>query len=231
MYLGDPVAAWHLRRYSPDARFVVILRDPAERAHSHLIHAKRIYADHGHQAATGTDDVFVDHEFARAVEIASREGMPEQADSEPEIWVRAGFYHAHLTRWFELFPREQFAIFLYEDLVNDADALMRQVFAHAGVDDTFTLPTNEAFNASVVPRNQKLFTAFTTTNPIMQKAKAMAPTRVRAVAARTRNRLLGSAKPEIEADLRDTLRSIYHDDTTQLQDLIDSDLGGWITTS
>ena len=107
---------------------------------------------------------------------------------------------------------------------------MRQVFAHVGVDDTFTLPTTEAFNASVVPRNQKLFTTFTTTNPVMQKAKAIAPTRVRAVAARTRNRLLGGAKPDIDAELRTTLRGIYREDTIQLQDLIDTDLSSWITT-
>src|SRR5688500_12756352 len=52
VYLGHPTAAWHLHAYVPDARFVAILRDPVERAFSHYIHARRIYAEHG-QTAVG----------------------------------------------------------------------------------------------------------------------------------------------------------------------------------
>lgn len=230
IYLGHPTAAWHLRSYFPDARFVVVLRDPAERAFSHVVHAKRIYAEQGVTSPAGAEGRTIDEEFRRAVDATATQGMPETTVSEPEIWVRAGFYHAHLTRWFELFPRDRFALFLFEDLAADAAGVMKTVYGHLGIDTSFSLPTTEAFNASVVPRNQKLFQAFTTTNPLMKRARALAPTRVRALAVRTRNKYLGSGKPEVEDELSAKLRSIYRDDTQRLQELIDRDLSSWLAT-
>lgn len=228
IYLGHRSAAWHLRSYFPDAKFIVILRDPAERAHSHLVHAKRIYADHGIESPPGAEGRTADEEFARAVDVALTEGMPEETVSEPEYWVRTGFYHAHLTRWFELFPRENFAIFQFEDLSTDTAGVMKTIYGHLGIDTSFSLPTTEAFNASVVPKNQKLFQAFTTTNPLMRRARDLAPPRVHAFAVRTRNKYLGSAKPQVEDELSSKLRSIYRDDIIQLQDLIGRDLSSWL---
>jgi hypothetical protein len=228
IYLGHPTAAWHLHEYFPDAKFVVILRDPAERAYSHLVHAKRIYAEQGVEFPVGGEGRTLDEEFQRAVQVAATQGMPEVTVSEPEIWVRAGFYHAHLTRWFELFDRDQFALFLFEDLRDDPAGVMKSVYSHLGIDSSFTLPTTEAFNASVVPKNQKLFRAFTTANPVMKRARAMAPPRLRGFAVRTRNKYLGSGKPQVEDELSSTLRSIYRDDTLRLQELIGRDLTPWV---
>lgn len=229
IYLGHPTAAWHLRSYFPDARFVVVLRDPTERAFSHVVHAKRVYAEQGVDSPEGAEGRSIDEEFERAVDVAMLEGMPENTVSEPEIWVRAGFYHAHLTRWFELFPRDRFALFLFEDLATDPDGVMRAIYEHLGVDDSFTLPTKEAFNASVVPKNQRVFRMFTTANPVMKRARDLAPTRVHAFAVRTRNRYLGRGKPQVEDELSTKLRSIYRDDTERLQQLIDRDLTHWLT--
>jgi hypothetical protein len=226
IYLGDPLAAWHLLSYRPDAKFIVVLRDPAERAFSHFVHAKRIYAEHSPQSAA--DDQSVEQEFTRVIDVALAEGMPLELNSEQEIWIRAGFYHAHLTRWYELFDRDRFKLFLFEDLAADPHLLMKEVFGHLDIDDSFELPTTEAFNASVVPRNQQLFRMFTTANPVMRRARAMAPTSVRAAALRTRNRLLGDSKPGIDVDLHGQLRSIYRDDTVALQELIGRDLTGWL---
>ncbi len=63
----------------------------------------------------------------------------------------------------------------------------------------------------------------------MRYAKAMAPPRVRAVAMRTRNRLLADEKPPIDPELQHKLRAIYREDTVALQDLLDRDLSNWIT--
>jgi hypothetical protein len=231
IYLGHPTAAWHLRSYFPDAKFIVILRNPAERAFSHSVHAKRVYADHGVTSPWGAEGRSVDEEFTRAVDVACREGMPQVTVSEPEIWVRAGYYHAHLTRWFELFDRDRFALFLFEELSSDARAVVQQVYGHLGIDDGFELPTTEAFNASVVPKNQRLFSAFTTTNPLMRKARDLAPPKLHAFAVRTRNKYLGSGKPPVEDDLGLKLASIYREDTERLQDLIGRDLSSWLGTS
>jgi hypothetical protein len=229
VYLGHPTAAWHIRDYLPDAKLIVLLRDPAERAYSHFVHAQRIYAEHGQRSAVGADGRSVEEAFARAVEAAHINGMPDPATSDPEVWVRSGFYFAHLTRWRKLFALEQMTILRFEEFAEDSNAVMRRVFEFLGIDEFFVVPTTEAFNASVVPRSRRIFTIFTTRNPLMRYGRSIAPARVRAVAMRTRNQLLGSTKPTLDATLRARLIDIYRDDITSLQHLLGWDLSTWLT--
>ena len=56
----------------------------------------------------------------------------------------------------------------------------------------------------------------------------MAPASVRALALRTRNRLLGGAKPPIAAELRRKLVAIYRQDVESLQELLQRDLSAWL---
>jgi hypothetical protein len=228
IYFGNPIAPWHLRGYVPDAKLIAVLRNPTERAFSHLVHAKRIYAEHGQVGAIGAEGTSVDDAFATAVDTALRDGPFDETKSDPEVWVQSGFYHLHLTRFLSYFPAEQLKVFLFEDLSERPRELMREIFGFLGVDDTFELPTTEAFNASVVPRSQRLFSFFTTKNSLMRKAKALAPTKVRAVAMRTRNRLLGAGKPPLDPGLGSKLDAIYRDDILALQDHLGRDLSGWL---
>jgi hypothetical protein len=228
IYLGNPIAPWHLRGYVPDAKLIAVLRNPTERAFSHLVHAKRIYAEHGQVGAIGAEGMSVDDAFAAAVNTALLEGPFDETKSDPEVWVQSGFYHLHLTRFVSHFPAEQLKVFLFEDLSQRPRELMRQIFGFLGIDDTFELPTTEAFNASVVPRSQRLFSLFTTRNSLMRKARALAPLRVRAAALRTRNRLLGAGKPPLDPGLGSKLDAIYREDILALQDHLGRDLSAWL---
>src|ERR1041385_5269636 len=94
------------------------LRDPAERIYSHYVHAVRVHTDHGIDVSGAWE------EFMGVVDRAYREGYSEPAATDPEVWVRSGFYFQHLTRFRSLFPEEQLRVFLFEDLLRDAKALM-----------------------------------------------------------------------------------------------------------
>ena len=229
IYLGNPIAPWHLRGYVPDAKLIAVLRNPTERAFSHLVHAKRIYAEHGQTSAIGAEGMSVDDAFEVAVDKALRDGPFDETKSDPEVWVQSGFYHLHLTRFLSYFPAEQLKVFLFEDLSQRPREVMQEIFGFLGIDDSFELPTTEAFNASVVPRNQRLFSLFTTKNPLMRKARAIAPTNVRALALRTRNRVLGSGKPPPDLGLGNKLDAIYREDILALQHHLGRDLSGWLS--
>ena len=228
VYLAHPTAVWHLHTYVPDAKFVAILRDPAERAYSHFVHASRIYAEHGRKAVVGAEGRSVDEEFSRAIDAALANGMPQCTKSDAEVWIRSGFYSAHLTRWWSLIPREQVLVRRFEDLETDENEFVKDIYGFLGIDASFALPTTEAFNASVVPRSRRLFSFFTTKNPLMRHARRIAPARVRALAMRTRNRYLASAKPTLDPQLRAKLVDVYRDDITSLQDLLGWDLSSWL---
>lgn len=107
-------AVAEMAKLTPDAKFIVSLRDPVARAVSayfHNINQGRI--------------------SARTPMI---EAMQERDLIEP------GLYWEQLTRWFEVFPRERFLIFIYEaDLTSPAarEQSARAAFRHIRVADDF----------------------------------------------------------------------------------------------
>lgn len=228
LYLAHPHAPENIRQAIPDARLVVVLRDPVERAYSHFLHAQRIYAEHPDSADDRRSD---EAAFLAAVDRAHREGFTRPGRTDAEVWIRSGFYHHDLLRYRSLFPTEQMRIYRFEDLATDPRALTTDLYRFLGVDPDFAVPTDQAFNATVVPKNRSLFRFFTTSNPAMRLARSLAPTRLRALAVRTRNRALGNGKPEIPADLRRKLAAIYRDDTRQLGELLGWDLSSWISAT
>ena len=121
IYLYWPNALERICAYNPAMRFVVMLRDPVERAWSHW---RMEYARGAEQAP-----------FAWCV----REGRLRLFDAEPWgvhrefSYVERGFYGEQLGRLFELFPREQALVLRAEDLRRDPAAILAQVRRFLGL--------------------------------------------------------------------------------------------------
>lgn len=97
----------------PDARFLVVLRNPATRSVSAYYH------------------------HIGAGRLSARQRLGDVGD----FWgIRSmGHYAEHLERWFEVFPRERFLVMVYEtDFATPQQAeTFRSVFEHLGVDSAF----------------------------------------------------------------------------------------------
>jgi hypothetical protein len=100
---------------APDARLLVLLRDPLERYLSGL------------QLDT---------------EVARRRGAPLSRYAPLEAFLR-GLYHAQLVRLLRHFDREQLLILQYERCVCDPAGELRRTFAFLGLSDTDFAPDLE----------------------------------------------------------------------------------------
>lgn len=113
-YVRDDAAAARLAEDVPDARLLISVRNPVDRAFSHYWHEK----------SKGT----IDFEFAEVLENYDLF----------ENWVAPGFYHRNLERYLEHFPPEQVKLVYFEDLRADDEAFIRDVFEFVGADPDFT---------------------------------------------------------------------------------------------
>ena len=119
LYLYDRAAMRRIRAALPDARLIVIVRDPVERAHSNWTHLW----------SAGLEPV---GNFVRACGEEERRIEAGWAS----FWHYAGLgrYGEQLEYLFTLFPREQVLVLRYRRLVDEPEQTLDQIFAFLGVE-------------------------------------------------------------------------------------------------
>ncbi len=119
LYLYDRAAMRRIRAALPDARLIVIVRDPVERAHSNWTHLW----------SAGLEPI---GDFVRACGEEER----RIAAGWASFWhyVGLGRYGEQLEYLFTLFPREQVLVLRYRRLVDEPEQTLDQIFAFLGVE-------------------------------------------------------------------------------------------------
>lgn len=132
IYLIDQTVAARIAVARPDARIIMILRDPVERAFSQFLHHIR-------------DGLEPAESFEAALE--------QEAERHRNGWswghgyASNGHYAAQIDRYLEVFPREHLLFLEYSQLNSAPDACWEQVCAHLGILHT-PLARNDRVNVS-----------------------------------------------------------------------------------
>lgn len=212
IYLYHPKAPERIQNYIPDAKLIVILRDPVERAYSNFLHHVR----------EGLE-TFPDFEQALRAE--------EKRIHENWWWgfyyVKAGFYHDQLQRYIERFDASQMKVYLYEDLKQNPKEMLRSLFEFLGVDPLFTLNVDKKHNIGGLPRNQLWWNFLSQPNPIKAPFKRLLPPKFRRrLVLNLKDKML--VKPDLSPELRSHLIQVYRSDIHRLQELLQRDLSTWL---
>jgi hypothetical protein len=100
-YLYDSKAPGRIHAKVPDARIVIILRDPIDRAYSHFLHHLRY----------GFDTTF---DFLEAIkEDYYKKG--KRGWGFTRLYIELGMYSCQVQRYFDLFGRNRVKVIIYED--------------------------------------------------------------------------------------------------------------------
>ncbi len=200
-------------------RFLLLLRDPVERAYSHYLH----------NVSEGRETL----SFEEALEA-------EQANpaSRQEAWkgyFADGVYAETLEQWFARFPRERFLILRSEELAHAPDASLQEIFRFLGVDPTVEVDTDAYLNQTGEEQSRAL-----------GRLLSVFPSRLRSLARRwipesirlpveqfIRRRSTGNAsdRPTLDPALERALRTRYAPHVRRLADLLDRDFSVWLPSS
>jgi hypothetical protein len=144
-YLFHPAAAARAARLVPDARIVVLLRDPIERAHSHF---KRLRRDGREPLPTFEDALTAEPErLAGEEERIMSDERYYSAAHEHFSYIAQGCYADALARWLEHFPREQIHVEASERFGREPQRAYDEVVAFLGL-PPFRLPDTTPLNAT-----------------------------------------------------------------------------------
>jgi hypothetical protein len=218
LYIYTPGTAERIIRYAPEAKVIALLRNPVDRAYSSFLHAVRVGAE------PLTD-------FAEALQEEERR---IDENWRPVFHYRnMGLYYAQLQRYYDLFGRARVGVWLYEDLKDDPENLVRSVFRFLGVDDAFAPDTSSKHNPAGLPNSA---TARVITRSMDKMASLFLETftsnsRLYPLASKTRrliqNRVL-TKPPSLDPEIRAELTELCKEDILKLQGLVERDLSAWL---
>jgi len=109
-YFCDPRAPERARRYEPELRLILALRDPVQRAYSNHLHEIRL----GHFRG---DDL----------------GFEAGLQNNP-MYLEQSRYARHLRRWLECFSLRRTLVLIQEEIERDPWGEARRLYAFLGVD-------------------------------------------------------------------------------------------------
>jgi Sulfotransferase family len=216
-YLYSEVAAAKIKEFAPQARIIVMLRNPVEMAYS--LHAQRL--------VSGAEDIG-SFEEALATEGERAEGrrIPRTAFVVKGLLYRQVVrYAAQVRRYFEVFGRDQVLVLFFEDFTADPAAAYRQVCEFLEIDPSH-VPSFERVNQNTVVRSS-LVRDLVRFHPRVPRWKVLEPLRRR---LRAHKRALLKANQKVASRqtlppaLRKRLEAEFIPDVEELGRLVGRDL-------
>ena len=141
-----------------------------------------------------------------------------------------GFYGAQLSRYFEIFDRNQIRVYIYEDFVARPLEIMQDIFGFIGVDPTFVPEMSEKYNVSTMPRSRQLHEMMTSKSLVRSSLRRLAPASLR---SRIRSFILerNAQRLRLDPSIRRELANAYREDIGLLERLLKRDLSLWLKTT
>jgi hypothetical protein len=203
-YLWDVNSARMIHEVSPNAKIVILLRDPIERAQSHYLR----------MSWWGIDPL----SFPEAI----RRDNSRNSDGwwNKFLYVEAGLYYEQVRRYLEAFGKEQVGVYLFEDLEKDTPGVVSAIARHIGVDPAL-LDQDElrrVHNLSRAPRFKWLYDGVRGAFSLRLRMKIL-PEPMRKWMSYNPI-FYKSDKPRVEPEARRYLQDIYEPDLRNLERLL-----------
>lgn len=126
-YLTNPPTAELLKGLFPEAKFIVILRNPADRAYSLYHHMRR----NGYEDINSFEKALEQEEFRRT-STQFRKRCPQYFYNY--LYFHSGLYGLQLHRYFSLYNQNQFHILTLDQLMADPAKELKAIFGFLEID-------------------------------------------------------------------------------------------------
>lgn len=212
LYLYYRQSCDRIKHYIPDAKLIVMLRDPVARAFSNYVWAVQ----------PGAEPIT---DFAEA--LAAEPERIRQNWGPRWHYQAQGFYYQQLKPYFETFDRRQIRVYLHQDFVSDPKRVLQDIFHFLEVDTSFELDLSKKHNVSQIPRNKTWHEFINQPHLLKSLVKPLIPLELRTKIKKEAKKQ-NLYKPKLDPEVRRYSIERYRTDILQLQELIDRDLASWL---
>ncbi|MCC6544793.1 MAG: sulfotransferase domain-containing protein [Nitrospirae bacterium] len=217
IYHYEP-SAKRIFEYNKDSKLILILRNPAERAYSAYWQARKM----------GIESI---ESFEEAIEAEKARLHGDFIERSGLTYIDHGFYSKQLSHFYKYFDEKDILFILFDELVKDPKAALRQVFAFIGVDPVIDDISLAVQNPAGLPRNKAVQSLLATTLPLPAFLKDMMPLdkRIMIKSFLKRLNIKDTSYPPLGEVVSRHLLNVYREDILALQDMIQKDLSRWLS--
>lgn len=122
-YIFYPSLLESISKYSPDAKLIVILRNPIDRAISSYHYFTKMLREK--------------RSMENALLYTPKDDLPFSADNNDFTYLEHGFYFRQIINCYHFFKKDQLLILDYDDLAANPDELVHKIFSFLNIDNTF----------------------------------------------------------------------------------------------
>lgn len=204
VYLLSRLSADEISQYNPEAKIIILLRNPVDRAFSHYKMALQM-------GAVTTD-------FATAWE--TDQSAEKKGIGLSEMFAETGAYSQQLKRYFSIFSKEQICVLLYEDFKALSVPFKSQVESFLEID----LPWNKTteVNVSSVPKHMGLH-QFLKGSHWVKKVKNHLPNPW----LRTVKKWMSQKDLQMTDKMKQMLSEYYREDIAEVEKITGLNLNHW----
>jgi len=199
-YLRDLLAPKLIHQAVPNAKIIILLREPISRAYSHYLMEAR-----GRRA----------HLTFRQV-IKKSLNSPEN-DDYSRVIINGGMYYQQVKRYFDIFGKENVKILIFEEFVKDSRKAVKEILEFLGVKSEIAESVDKVHNPFTVPRGAIAKFAFI--NKITRKFGRNISYSAREMIVKNVLVKKGNKPPLLQEDMM-SLEKIYCDDVVRLEKIL-----------
>ncbi len=194
--------------YNPDAKIIIMLRNPIDRAFSHYL---------------------MDYSLGLISEsfetIIQKQSKHKNANLFYQQYVQVSEYSKQIKRYLEVFSKDNIHFIDYEDFKNDTSDVVNSVFLFLGVNDDFQPYLKKKYNTYTAPKNSLIRYVYSFVALRKMVANILSKNLTKTII----NLLFRSdKKPQLPELTRNFLKKHFESDVRELSELLNKDFTKWI---
>lgn len=207
-YLFYDNVAEDIKKYNPNAKIIIMLRNPIERAFSHYLMDYRLG--------------LISDSFEN---IITKKSKHKNAHLFYQQYIEVSKYAKQIQRYLDFFEKENILFIDYEDFKKNVSKTVDKVYDFLNISTEFAADINTKYNTFTMPKNKGI--RFIYSFVFLRKVLTfLFPIYL----VKNIRFLLFKAdkKPELLKETRSQLRIIFNDDIKKLEEVLGKDYSKWI---